>query len=244
MSKFYGSNSPDESKSKSKSGVEAPPEIILSGEAAVNEIRKQIPTVSELEAKQLGEYHDILMKFNSVLNLISLSTAPAAIGLHFADSVLASQLIVRTLMKDRPVYDLGSGNGFPGVVFGILNPHIPVILVDRDQRKTEFLKHVVSNFGLKNVTVEMKEAESLPERSLFNVICRGFAPLHKALLLTRKQIGVGGRFFHLKSDAWANELAGVPSQLFSYWAPSLLGQYQLPGTSSNMAVVLTEKIAD
>jgi 16S rRNA (guanine527-N7)-methyltransferase len=64
------------------------------------------------------------------------------------------------------------------------------------------------------------------------------------MLAVRKPVAKGGRFFHIKSDAWATELSSVPSQLFSFWTPSLLGQYRIPETSVDMAVVLTEKIAE
>ena len=48
----------------------------------------------------------------------------------------------------------------------------------------------------------------------------------------------------MKGDGFANELANVPSQIFSCWSPSLIGQYRLPETSTSLAVIMTEKIAD
>jgi len=77
-----------------------------------------------------------------------------------------------------------------------------------------------------------------------NVIARGFAPFSKALILCRKQFAKGGRFFHMKSDGWATELAAMPSQVFSHWTPSLLGNYRLPEVKIEMYVVLTEKTGE
>ncbi len=204
-------------------------------------IWKWYPDLSEIQIKMLGSYYIELMKFNMAVNLIATSTIRNAEVVHFADSILASRIVARGLVSERVVWDLGSGNGFPGLVLGILYPEVKVILFDRDNRKVEFLKHAISHLKLLNVEARSGLVEDLPAGSLFNVVARGFAPLSRSLLICRKQLAPGGRFFHLKGDGWATELGAVPSQLFSFWSPSLFGQYQLPETGSAMAVVLTER---
>ena len=206
--------------------------------------RKWFPDLTEPLIQGLIRYQTELVRFNKTVNLVSPVTAKTAESIHFADSIKASRLIERALVPNEPVYDFGSGNGFPGLVFAALYPNRKVILVDRDQRKLEFCKHVGAALELKNVSILMKGVEELPDGSVKNVMSRGFAPLQKALLIARKPVGKGGRFFHLKGDGWANELAALPSQLFSHWTPSLLGQYRIPETTHDMAVVQTEKIAD
>lgn len=197
--------------------------------AAKEKFAKLFPTLPDNAANQLLVYHSELVRFNKAVNLVSPATIPNAETLHFADSALASNLIAKNLVPKHPLYDVGSGNGFPGLVFAIFYPEVPVVLVDRDKRKAEFLKHVASTLTLKNVTVEAVSVENLRPVSVFNMVSRGFAPLHRALLACRKQVAQGGKYFHMKGDAWVNEVAQVPSQLFSYWTPSLLGQYKLPG---------------
>lgn len=189
-------------------------------------------------------YQGELIKFNKAVNLVSPQTLKIADALHFADSIHAAQLVIPNLIPNAALYDFGSGNGLPGLVFAMLKPDLEVILVDRDERKLEFCKHVASTAKLKNLSVLMKDVEQLQERSLKNVVARGFAPLAKAMMLARKTVSVHGRFFHLKGDSWANELAQVPPQLLSLWNPSLLGQYSLPQAKGEMAIVLTEKLSD
>ncbi len=164
-------------------------------------------------------------------------------AIHFADSVLAAKLIYPALHSKHTVYDFGSGNGFPGIVMGIIYPDFEYILVERDIRKTEFLKHIIARTGLSNVKTLVKSIEELPEGSCNNVVTRGFAALHKCMLLARKPMAKSGKLFHLKGDSFASELAGVPSQLFSHWNASLVGNYTLPETNSVETVVLTEKIS-
>lgn len=194
--------------------------------------------------KKLSTYYAELVRFNKAINLVSPNTLKTAASIHFGDSILAGRIVLKGLHPNEPLYDLGSGNGFPGLVFGILKPDLKVILVERDNRKAEFLKFMATNLKLTNVSVLMRDVDDLAEGSLKNIVSRGFAPLHKALILTRKAVARGGRYYHMKSDGWATETAAAPSQLFSYWTPSLVGQYRLPETSNDMAVVLTEKIAD
>ncbi len=209
-----------------------------------NNLRKWLVGATDDTLRKFIRYNMELIKFNKAVNLIAPTTIAIADNVHFADSAYATQIVIKSLVPGQPLFDIGSGNGFPGMVMAILHPNVSVILVDRDERKAEFLKHIITVLQLKNVTVEISAVEDMAAGRMVNVVTRGFAPLHKAMLIARKQVNKGGRFFHLKGDGWANELASVPSQLFSYWTPSLLGQYQLPVIMSNMAVVLTEKIAE
>jgi 16S rRNA (guanine527-N7)-methyltransferase len=218
-------------------------DAIFNEEASAARYAKWFPDLSDDVRGKLLTYHTELIKFNRTMNLISAVSSKQADALHFADAVLAGQLIFPALVPDAPLYDFGSGNGIPGLVIAILYPMLSLILVDRDPRKIEFCKHIAATLELKNVSFKVGTVEDLPPASVLNAAGRGFAPLSKAMIVSRKAIRKGGRFFHLKGDGWANELAQVPSQLFSYWSPSLVGQYRIPDSSIDMAVVMTEKTA-
>lgn len=205
--------------------------------------KKWFPDLSAEIITRLVVYQSELLTVNKTINLVPSGTSRNMEALHFADSIYACRLIRPQLLKNAPIYDFGSGNGLPGLIFGILFPDIRVILVDRDSRKLEFCKSMASKLKLENITFQSGGIEDLPMQSVVNAVTRGAAPLQRALLIARKQVVKGGRLFHLKDDGWANELAQVPSQLFTFWSPSLLGQYKIPETSNEMAVVLTDKIA-
>ena len=200
------------------------------------------PDLSPEVKTRLKTYHDELIKFNRTVNLISAKTLFVADALHFADSILASKIIHGADPQMDQIYDFGSGNGFPGIVFAILYPSVKVVLVDTDQRKCEFLKHIAATLNLKNVTVENKNVESLPENSVKFAMCRGFASISKSILVTRKCMVKGGHFYHLKSEEWGIEVGEITSQLCSIWTPALMGEYRLPVGAVKFAVVRTEKI--
>lgn len=161
-----------------------------------------------------------------------------------ADAVNASRLIFPKLLPNHPLVEFGSGNGLPGVVFAVLYPQVMVVTIEKDARKADFCRAVGGLMGLSNYQVKVASLEEVPERSVLNLVTRGTNPLHKALLVTRKSVPKGGRFFQIRGDGWANELASVPSQLFSFWNPNLLGTYKLPDTTLEMAVLMTDKVAD
>lgn len=218
----------------SPKNIEAPPNWRISGWYSDLE-----PTV----LKNLKIYFDELLKFNKVINLISPKTVLNADAIHFADSVLSSKIVREKANNNKVLYDLGSGNGFPGMVYGILYPDQSVVLMDSDERKCEFLKHLVVTLKLQNVSVQNKKIDLLPNNSIEQAMCRGFSPLPKAMLMLRKIIPVGGTIFHLKSEEWAVEVSQIPTQLCSIWQPRLVAEYKLPVGDVKMFVVETSKIA-
>ena len=201
----------------------------------------------QLNAGQIGAlvvYMSELQKFNKAVNLVSPQTLAIADAVHLADGVFAYKMIQGELTAGAPLYDFGSGNGIPGLVFALLDPNLKVILVDRDERKLEFCKHVAAACKATNVTTMKADIESLPKHSVVNVVARGFAPFAKSLLMCRNIVAKGGKFFHLKGDQFAVELSTVPSQLFSFWQPRMIGEYRLPDRGAEMTVICTDKIAD
>lgn len=201
------------------------------------------PDLSPEVKSRLKTYHDELLKFNKTINLVSAKTMFVADAIHFADSILASKAIMTGNPGINRIYNLSSGSGFPGVVFAVLYPQVQVVLLEVDQKKNEFLKHIVSHLGLKNVSVENKTVDSFPDGSIQYAMARGLASISKVILMCRKVVPKGGAFFHLKSEEWGMEVGEIPTQLCSIWSPSLVGEYKLPVGAVRFAVVKTEKIA-
>ncbi|HRO66306.1 MAG TPA: 16S rRNA (guanine(527)-N(7))-methyltransferase RsmG [Pseudobdellovibrionaceae bacterium] len=188
-------------------------------------------------------FHDEIHKYNRTLNLISAKTLPFTDAIHFADSILGSQLIHQSQPDMTRIYDLGSGSGFPGLIFAILYSKVEVVLVEADQKKCEFLNHVIDQLQLKNVKVLNQQIETLEPNSVRFCMARGLSTISKSILLTRKIVPVGGVFFHFKGENWSAEVGEIPTQLCSVWMPALVGDYKLPVGPLRFGVVKTDKIA-
>lgn len=206
-------------------------------------VRTWFPDLEERTHDHLSKYFSELQKYNKVINLISAKTILHSDAIHFADSILSTRLVSKKINKNVYLYDLGSGNGFPGLVYSIMNPDQKMVLIDSDERKSEFLKHIVDELSLTNVVVQNKKIDVLPANTIEQAICRGFAPLPKALLTLRKSVKKGGAVYHMKSEEWAMEVSQIPSQLCSLWQPTLDSEYKLPIGDIKMFIVKTEKIA-
>lgn len=206
-------------------------------------IEQWYPELSEIIKSDLKKYHEELLRFNKTVNLVSPKTLPFSDGIHFADCILAWR-VIEADFKGTEIHDFGSGNGFPGLVFAILRRDLKFKLVEIDQRKSEFLKHIKANLDLKNVEVLVQQVESLPEKSVTFAVSRGFAPITRAVLMARRLMPTGGAFYHMKGEEWAKEIADIPAQVCSFWQPGLLSEYRLPVGEIRFAIVKTEKIQD
>lgn len=204
-------------------------------------LKSWFPDFDDSVHLKLRKYFIELQKFNKVINLVSSKTMLHADAIHFADSIKASIAIHQKVNKNNYLYDIGSGNGFPGLIYAVLYPDQRIILLDSDQRKCEFLKHVVEALGLMNVVVQNKKIEHCPPESIEQAVCRGYSPLPRALLSLRKVVKRGGSIFHLKSSEWADEVSQIPIQLCSTWQPALDAEYTLPIGGITMYIVRTTK---
>ncbi len=117
-------------------------------------------------------YHDLLLKWQSSINLVSRETIGDIWQRHFLDSAQLFPFI------DDPAFsllDIGSGAGFPGIVLSILGAE-QVSLVESDQRKSIFLQEVARTLSL-DVTIHNRRIEMLAPQSYDIITARACAPL-------------------------------------------------------------------
>lgn len=114
---------------------------------------EQIPPVSDREVGLYEKFFQILLDWNQRMALVSKKSIELSFATHFVDSLFISDF-GRTFLKGNTVYDLGSGAGFPGLVFAIRNPEARVVLYEKLLKKQTFLNAVVNQLELKNVSVQ------------------------------------------------------------------------------------------
>jgi 16S rRNA (guanine527-N7)-methyltransferase len=185
-------------------------------------------------------FHVELINFNSKLSLISSRTETDADLVHITDGVLGSRIVIANL-KHQEVFDIGSGNGVPGIILAVLAPHIRVNLVDVDGRKVEFLKHVISKCDLKNCKTILSRFEELNVGSIGACVSRGFAPLARVMVSARKVMVPGGEYYHFKGTSWVQELTETPSQALAAWNVENSGDYYLPLHQTKLSIIKITK---
>lgn len=201
------------------------------------------PELSPAQLAHFKLFHEELLKANKATNLIGVKTISHADAIHFADCILASREMLK-IIGQNPVYEIGMGNGLPGLVMSILQPTTQVTLVVPDPKKAEFVTQLAKQMGLSQLKVLTTQLEKLPESSMQFVICRGLASISRSILALRKPVRKGGVVFHMKGEEWFKEVSEIPTQLCSYWRPALLAEYRLPIGEMNFAIVRTDKFMD
>ncbi len=204
-------------------------------------LKEWFPDLEPAVLNKLKVYADLIVKFNKTVNLVGPKTIPFIDSLHFADSILS----YRVIHKENPtldhLYDFGSGNGFPGLVYAILNPKMKITLVDSDVKKIDSLKQILTSLSLTNADTLVSTIEALPADSIRFAVSRGFANVSKSILVARKCILKGGIYYHLKSEQWGLEVGEIPIQLCSIWNPALVSEYKIPNVPVKFAVIKTTK---
>ena len=139
------------------------------------------PVSRETEAL-LARFENLLLERNQSLSLISDTTADIVWTRHFLDS---AQLLPLIPEPDRPLVDMGTGAGFPGLVLAILGlPHVH--LVENNMQKVGFLRSVVEALSLP-VTLHGMKSDTVKPFVAATVTARALKPLDQL-------IGFGKRF--------------------------------------------------
>jgi 16S rRNA (guanine527-N7)-methyltransferase len=160
---------------------------------------------------------------------------------HFADSILGGQMLLENTDASE-IFDLGSGNGFPGLVMAILDPSRQMCLVDSDTRKTEFLKFVAGRLELKNVTIMRNSIMEIENGRIQHAVSRGLANISRSLVMCKSVLAKNSQYYHFKGDGWFREIAEIPSQACAFFQPNHIGEYSLPVSKAKMSLVRLDKI--
>ena len=176
----------------------------------------------------LDTYQAELLKWTAKVNLIG-PEARANLDEHIAEAVFAAEV----LKPKGEVLDFGSGGGLPAIPMAIVSPEARFHLVEADQKKWAFLKHVVRECGLNSLVYGDRLSRLLPRLP---------ADLRFSVVVSRAvgnpEEWVPSLKGHLKDGARIALFQGSPD------APALAGftreeTIQLPRGDSNYLALLT-----
>ena len=120
--------------------------------------------LSNAQLESLHAYLDLLLKWNSKINLTAVRNPEEIVPRHFGESLfVARQLFPRPIAES--VIDVGSGAGFPGLPLRIWNDAADLTLIESSQKKAVFLREVVRTLGLDRVSIETARAEKAAVRA-------------------------------------------------------------------------------
>ncbi|OQW47750.1 MAG: hypothetical protein A4S09_14425 [Proteobacteria bacterium SG_bin7] len=204
-------------------------------------INEWFPWLDSQKSEKIKTFRSILLKFNDSINLISPNTVKNVDSVHFADCIMAGSFVIERL-GDKVTHDLGSGNGFPGIVLGILASEKKFVLVDRDVKKIEFLKHIVNELKLGNVSCEIRNIGQDRSYKVEQSVSRAMAPMGRVLKTSKESFDRNGKIYLLKTPKWESELATDHAHLEKIWSWRVVHEYSLPQEDGARVVIEATKV--
>ena len=181
------------------------------------------PLKTSLSTK-LNIYHELLMKWSKVINLVAPSTLPDAKIRHFIDS---TQIIPLIPADAKTLFDIGSGAGFPGMVIALECPNLSVHLIESDTKKCSFLS-TISRETNTPVIIHNRRIESVDKLDGVKpdvITARALASLGELLGLTKQWWGSNPQLTLIfPKGAKANEEIADAQKSYSFHVESIPSQ--------------------
>ncbi len=147
--------------------------------------------LSSSQLDRISTYIDLLIHWNSRINLTAIREPEEIVTRHFGESFFAARHLFpeknflqghareghdfsRANADSRQngalapevrirLADLGSGAGFPGIPIKLWAPRIALTLIESNHKKATFLREVVRSLTLTDVDIQNARAESITQ---------------------------------------------------------------------------------
>lgn len=165
--------------------------------------------ITDTQKTQLVQLVELLHKWNKAYNLTSVREPDAMLVKHILDS-----LVVSPHLHGERFIDVGTGPGLPGLPLAIINPDKQFVLLDSLGKRINFIRQVIQELGLTNVTpVKSRVEEYQPDVGFDCVLSRAFASLEDMLSWCHHLPSEQGSFLALKGQYPEQELAQLPANI-------------------------------
>ena len=101
-----------------------------------------------------SRYCTLLQEWNQKMNLTAITDDEGIAIKHFVDSLLP--LMLWPLPRNARLIDVGSGAGFPSVPIKLIRRDLYLTLLDSQEKRLVFLRHLCSKLGIDAVTLHLR----------------------------------------------------------------------------------------
>lgn len=162
--------------------------------------------LTQVDLQNISTYIDILLHWNSRINLTAIRDPEEIVTRHFGESFFAARQLFPGCHAESPkrsvsVADVGSGAGFPGIPIKLWAPGISLTLIESNQKKATFLREACRALQLSEVKVENRRAEAIAPAAFDVVTLRAVERFAEALPAAAQLVRPSGQLALLISSA-------------------------------------------
>ncbi len=187
----------------------------------INNCKKWNIVLTEKQIKQFDQYYDLLVEWNSFMNLTAITEFDEVCQKHFLDSLSIVKAYPDHYFKENTFQfiDIGTGAGFPSIPIKIVFPNLKFTLVDSLNKRIKFLNEVIDQLQLSDCTAVHGRAEDLAKNSSYReqydfCVSRAVANLSTLCEYCMPYVKVGGRFVSYKSEKITEEALNAKHAIY------------------------------
>ncbi|WWR15857.1 16S rRNA (guanine(527)-N(7))-methyltransferase RsmG [Lachnospiraceae bacterium JLR.KK008] len=214
----------------------------------VEDLQELSLTLDKRQICQFLKYYNLLVEWNSFMNLTGITEYPEVIKKHFIDSLSVVKCI--DLLKINSVIDIGTGAGFPGIPLKIVFPHLKITLLDSLQKRIRFLDEVIGELELSGIETIHGRAEEFAKpdklRAKYDLsVSRAVANLSTLSEYCIPFVKKDGFFLSYKSEKISEELS-MAERAIHVLGGELMDRvdFTLPRTDMKRTILLIKKVKE
>lgn len=161
-------------------------------------------SAAEIFGERIGQargYFAALVSDGDLLGLLGPREMPKLWTRHILNSAVVAELVE----PGKTVADVGSGAGLPGIPMALAQPGAHFTLIEPMERRSDWLKRMVEELELDNVSVLRARAEEVGD--VFDIVtARAVSALPNLLKMCVPLTKHGGEIIALKGSKAAEEI--------------------------------------
>ena len=197
------------------------------------QLRNVLIEPSEKQLEMLYKYKEMLLEWNTKINLTAITEDNEIINKHLVDSIIPNKYLNRSRLSRNTIK--------------VVNENLDITLLDSLNKRINFLKNVIEELNLKNIEAIHGRAEEVLKNKEYResydfAISRAVAPLNVLVEYMLPAIKINGRCICMKGNNAEKEIEEAKKAI------SILGgriesinKHILPNTDIERNIIVIKK---